>query len=61
MLNNVQEELAIPILPAFVDPPEVDTHLVIEALLIDHCPDLDLSLWEEAIHLREKAGLGLLP
>ena len=47
----------IPILPAFVDGPEIDPHTYLQGILLVPTPDLDLNLWSEGIRTREDNDL----
>ncbi|KAH8119482.1 hypothetical protein DFH11DRAFT_449066 [Phellopilus nigrolimitatus] len=59
-LDRVKQQLAIPIIPAFVDVPEIDPSFVVRAILLTPSPDLDLTVWKESIRQRENAGVKTL-
>ena len=49
----MQERLFVPPLPMYTELPEVDTSIVVRAILLVPSPDLDLVLWRDTIRERE--------
>ncbi|KAL5507333.1 hypothetical protein ACEPAH_6789 [Sanghuangporus vaninii] len=54
-LERVRDGLSIPIIPAFVDAPIVNSTLVVRSILITPSPDLNLALWEHAVKDSDEA------
>ncbi|KAF8622763.1 hypothetical protein AX15_006850 [Amanita polypyramis BW_CC] len=48
-LLHVQTDLPIPIIPAHAPTPRLDPRLVLQAVLVTQCADLDVNLWNTAI------------
>ncbi|KAH9928762.1 hypothetical protein B0H21DRAFT_120473 [Amylocystis lapponica] len=53
-LEERDNPLPLPVLPAHAPATEVDPHLVLCALLVTDSPDLDMELWNRAIEERER-------
>jgi len=54
-LEERTEALPLPTLPLHARDVEVDPHLVVSALLVSECPDLDIDMWNRSIVEREKS------
>ncbi|KAG6819873.1 hypothetical protein H0H93_007807 [Arthromyces matolae] len=55
-LEAVSEELPIPMLPTYVPAPSLNPMLVLRAVLVEQCTELDMSAWYKEIEERNREG-----
>lgn len=53
---GTQMEVAIPTIPAHAPAPKVDAGVVVRAVLVTACGDLDMDVWNAAIEEGETDG-----
>ncbi|KAI1796432.1 hypothetical protein LXA43DRAFT_969920 [Ganoderma leucocontextum] len=54
--HGLQKALPLPLLHAHAPLVDVNPHLVLRAVVVEEARDLDLALWNRAIHAQEEAG-----
>ena len=56
-MHDTQMEVAIPTIPAHAPAPRIDGRMVVRAVLVTGCADLELDVWNAAIEDGDKGQI----
>ena len=56
-MHNTQMEVGIPTIPAHAPAPRIDGRMIVRAVLVTGCADLELDVWNAAIEDGDKVQI----